>query len=156
MELVVNQFRSLKQSLPAIPQPAVEASDDNNENGLGWFLLVIGYCLTSAIAISLEYWQLSSDHNHQKVPTSLLLLAVALVLAFAASFTAKIISLRHPNHGHARFLERLGIFFVAITFFIAITAPFPLYLKFISWFIFVASFLAIIIYMFMLLPGDNV
>ncbi|KAH6769534.1 hypothetical protein C2S51_014870 [Perilla frutescens var. frutescens] len=145
MEVVINHFRSVKQNFLArlgAPEPPPAAA----ENDVGWFLLIMGYCLTSAIAIALEFWQLQisadSDNHHHKIPISLLLLSVALILAFAVTLAAKVIG----NHGHARLLERVGILLVCMSFFIAITAPFPLYLKLISWFIFVASFLGFIIY----------
>ena len=103
-----------------------------------WDKIVIAACWTSAIDIALQSVQVESQ-----LPAAFHLLSLAILLAFASFFVSKFIQSKFLVT--AQVLEKFGVFFTATAFLIAITIPFPFYLKFASWAVYTISVLAILI-----------
>lgn len=102
-----------------------------------WIRQIISFCFTASIEIAVQSAQWPS-------PCSPLFswLALAISLAFAAVFVATSIDAsRFVVLIHV--LEHLSVFFAATAFFIAISIPFPMYIKCVSWTVYVISLLAI-------------
>jgi hypothetical protein len=103
-----------------------------------WAEIVIAACWTSAIDIALQSVQVKS------LPAAFHLLSLAILLAFASFFVSQFI--KSSNFlVTAQALEKFGLFFTATAFFVAISIPFPFYLKFVSWAVYTISMLAILI-----------
>ena len=123
----------------AIPDQVVrEAAHQNVPRDLDWTMLLIAFCLTSAVDIALQSIQTTSN-----LPPCFHILSFSILLAFVSLFMAKFIN---PNSRMlSEALEKIGIFFAATAFFLAVTTAFPPWLKIISWAIYALSLLAIII-----------
>jgi hypothetical protein len=119
--------------------PAQPARGDVVENRkMEWTKTMITFCLASAFALALTPVQV-----HSQLPTGLLCLSLAILLGFSSFFVSEFI---HSNFvGTARVLQNLGLFFTATAFFMAITTPFPFYLKCISWAVYSICFLTVLI-----------
>ena len=100
-----------------------------------WAEIVIAVCWASAIDTALQSIQVQS-----KLPAGL---SLAILLAFASFFISKFIKSKFLVT--AQVLEKFGVFFTTTMFFIAITIPFPFYLKFASWAVYTISVLSILI-----------
>ncbi|WOG92254.1 hypothetical protein DCAR_0311517 [Daucus carota subsp. sativus] len=89
-----------------------------------WIRQIISFCFTAPCSPLISW------------------LALAISLAFAALFVATSIDAsRFVVLIHV--LEHLSVFFAATAFFIAISIPFPMYIKCVSWTVYVISLLAI-------------
>ncbi|KAF3437987.1 hypothetical protein FNV43_RR20743 [Rhamnella rubrinervis] len=84
--------------------------------------IIVCFCFASAIEIALVSAQL---HSH--LLPIFHFLSLSILLGFAALLISKLIKSMFPNA--ARVLEAASVFFVVTAFFIAISIPFPLYLK---------------------------
>ncbi|GMQ11097.1 hypothetical protein CsSME_00053863 [Camellia sinensis var. sinensis] len=120
--------------LDAPPEPVIPRNAQQQELELP--RLVVGFCMTAAFEIAFR-----SIQTRKHYPITFQLLCLLMVFAFASLVVAKYIAANHPNPG--RFLEHAGILCGVTAFFVAITVPFPLYLKLISWIVYALSLLAI-------------
>ena len=129
-------------SPPAQPQPSqttdpeatpvtpVVAEQNIKLQNPQWQAMVMGFCFTSALQIALQYMKTPSQ-----LPLSFHLLSLTVVLTFSALFVAKLISSKYPVP--AQVIDEVGVFFVNTAFFLAITIPMPLCLKFLTWAIYI-------------------
>ena len=124
------------QNEPIPIAPEVEVALPQN---MEWPLVLFGFCLASAVDIALY-----SIQTNAKIPLCLQFLSFSILLAFASLFVARFLTCNHPTRPQV--LEQGGIFFAVTAFFIALTTSFPLFLKLISWAIYVLSLLAIVIF----------
>ena len=115
-----------------------QAARNGGVNHMEWAEIVIAACWASAIDIALQSVQVKSQ-----LPAAFHLLSFAILLAFASFCVSKFIKSKFLVT--AQVLEKFGVFFTATAFFIAITIPFPFYLKFASWAVYTISMLAILI-----------
>ncbi|XAR63851.1 hypothetical protein NMG60_11023972 [Bertholletia excelsa] len=122
------------------PDPPIIASHKLNisQQTLDWSILIMGFCLTSAVDIALLAIQ-------TRTPSAVTfhMLCLSIVLAFSCIIVSKYITCKYPKPAKA--LEHAGVKFSAIAFFFAITTSLPLSLKLISWAIYFLSLLAIVI-----------
>uniref|UniRef100_A0A7N2R8B2 Uncharacterized protein n=1 Tax=Quercus lobata TaxID=97700 RepID=A0A7N2R8B2_QUELO len=100
-----------------------------------WTELIVTFCLASAIVITLV--------SVSQLSTAFHLLSLTILLAFASFVVSKFIKSKFLVS--AQVLENFGVCFNITVFFMAITIPFPLYLKFASWEVYTISALAILI-----------
>ncbi|KAK7852612.1 hypothetical protein CFP56_038511 [Quercus suber] len=105
---------------------------------MDWADLMIGFCLS----VALEMASLSAQINTQ-LSATFHLLSLAILFAFACFFVSHFIKPKFLVT--AQKLKNLGVFFSVTAFFMAITIPFPLYLKFATGAIYTISVFAIII-----------
>ena len=105
---------------------------------MDWADLMIGFCLS----VALELASLSAQSNTQ-LSATFHLLSLAILFAFACFFVSHFIKSKFLVT--AQKLKNFGVFFSVTAFFMAITIPFPLYLKFASGAIYTISVFAIII-----------
>ncbi|KAF3437977.1 hypothetical protein FNV43_RR20733 [Rhamnella rubrinervis] len=87
-----------------------------------WDKIIIGACFASAIKIAL----VCAEPDSRPLPI-FHFLSFSILFGFASLFMSKAINTKFPNT--ARVLEGASVFFVVTAFFIAISIPFPLYLK---------------------------
>ena len=111
-------YQALSHNLPSSPR------------NLKWQDIIMGFCFTSALQIAHQYTKTPSQ-----LPLSFHLLSLTVVLTFSALFVAKLISSKYPVS--AQVVDEVTVFFVTTAFFLAITIPMPLCLKFLSWAIYV-------------------
>ena len=105
---------------------------------LDWADLMIGFCLS----VALEMASLSAQINTQ-LSADFHLLSLAILFAFACFFVSQFIKPKFLVT--AQKLQKFGEFFAVTAFFIIITIPIPLYLKFATGAIYAISVLTIII-----------
>ena len=122
-------------NLEAPPQPAGLVVEHCKKD---WTKTMVVFCLTSAIAIALLPLQV-----HSQLPTSLLLLSVAILLCFTCFFVSEFIGSKFVVT--VRVLKKFSEFFTVTAFFMAITIPFPFYLKCTSWAFYSISVLFVLI-----------
>lgn len=122
------------EQLPRPPPPPVIVQ----QNNLEWNKLIINFCFASAIEIANQ-----SDNSQSQNSPFFRALPLAISLAFASLFVAKFIGAKFA--GTARALEQASIFFAATAFFLAVSIPFPLYIKCTTWAVYAVSLLAIFI-----------
>ena len=106
---------------------------------MDWADLMIGFCLS----VALEMASLSAQINTQ-LSATFHLLSLANLFAFACFFVSQFIKPKFLVA--AQKLKNFGVFFSVTAFFMAITIPFPLYLKFTTGAIYTISVFAIIIF----------
>ena len=142
-------------SPPTLPQPSqttelesptiTPVPDDARQNieqrNLQWQDIILGFCFTSAHGIALQFVKTPSQ-----LPPSFHLLSLALVLTFSAVFVAKLISPKFPDT--AQVVEKAAVFFAATAFFLAISIPLSLNLKFFTWAIYGVLLLPVFIFSF--------
>ena len=122
--------------LEAPPQPAGLVVEHCKKD---WTKTMVVFCLTSAIAIAIPLpLQVHSQH-----PTSPLLLSVAILLCFTCFFVSEFINVKFVVT--VRVLKKFGEFFTVTAFFMAMTIPFPFYLKCPSWAFYSISILFVLI-----------
>ena len=114
----------------APPVTTVVAKQNIEPRNPQWQDIIMGFCFTSALQIALQYTKTSSQ-----LPLSFHLLSLTVVLTFSALFVAKLISSKYPVS--AQVADEVAVFFVTTAFFLAITIPMPLCLKFLTWAIYV-------------------
>ena len=107
-------------------------------HNMDWADLMIGFCLS----VALELASLSAQINTQ-LSATFHLLSLAILFAFACFFVSHFIKSKFLVT--AQKLKNFGVFFSVTAFFMAITIPFPLYLKFVTGVIYTISVFAIII-----------
>ena len=118
-------------SQPTDPEATPVAAEQNIEpQNPQWQGIIMGFCFTSALQIALQYMNTPSQ-----LPLTFHLLSLTVVLTFSALFVAKLISSKYPVP--AQVIEEIAVFFVTTAFFLAITVPMPLCLKFLTWAIYV-------------------
>uniref|UniRef100_A0A7N2M6F5 Uncharacterized protein n=1 Tax=Quercus lobata TaxID=97700 RepID=A0A7N2M6F5_QUELO len=105
---------------------------------MDWADLMIGFCLS----VALEMASLSAQINTQ-LSADFHLLSLAILFAFACFFVSQFIKPKFLVT--AQKLQKFGKFFAVTAFFIIITIPIPLYLKFATGAIYAISVLTIII-----------
>nr|POE56999.1 hypothetical protein CFP56_45530 [Quercus suber] len=105
---------------------------------IDWADLMIGFCLSVAI----EMASVSAQINTQ-LSATFHLLSLAILFTFACFFVSQFIKPKFLVA--AQKLKNFGVFFSVTAFFMAITIPFPLYLKFATGAIYTISVFAIII-----------
>lgn len=117
--------------------PDRDTNDINNPPyHFDWAAIIVGFSLTSAVEIALQSLQ-----PQIKLPSLMHLLSLAIIFAFASIFVSNFLSLNYPNVASAlKLTAKLSVF---AAFFFAITVPFSLSLKLISWSIFGLCLLAI-------------
>ncbi|TXG50596.1 hypothetical protein EZV62_023120 [Acer yangbiense] len=98
---------------------------------------MICFCLPTAVAIALRSLQTKSQ-----LPLAFHFLTVALLFSFNFLFLSNFITPKFPEI--AQILERVGVLFAVTAIYIAITIPLPVWLKYITWAIFVISFVVIV------------
>ncbi|KAL4633960.1 hypothetical protein ACB092_04G161600, partial [Castanea dentata] len=115
---------------PTEPQPS-QTTDPIEPRNPQWQEIIMGFCFASALQIALQYTKTPSS----QLPLSFHLLSLTVVLTFSALFVAKLISSKYPVS--AQVVDEVAVFFVTTAFFLAITIPMPLCLKFLTWAIYV-------------------
>ena len=105
---------------------------------MDWADLMIGFCLS----VALEMASLSAQINTQ-LSATFHLLSLAILFAFTCFFVSQFIKPKFLVA--AQKLKNFGVFFSVTAFFMAITIPLPLYLKFATGAIYTISVFAIII-----------
>ena len=106
---------------------------------MDWADLMIGFCLS----VALEMASLSAQINTQLSAEFHLLSLTNLLFAFACFFVSQFMKPKFLVT--AQKLKNFGVFFSVTAFFMAITIPSPLYLKFATGVIYTISVFAIII-----------
>ncbi|ESR56179.1 hypothetical protein CICLE_v10024327mg, partial [Citrus x clementina] len=94
---------------------------------LQWQNIVIAFCFTSAIEIAVLFAQAKSF----PLSISFYLLSFVILIIFLSHFVAKAVGENFTVT--SKFLEKLIVFLAATSFIIAITIPFPLWLKCTAW-----------------------
>ncbi|KAK0573223.1 hypothetical protein LWI29_004575 [Acer saccharum] len=91
-------------AIPVDPEPEPEAPllANYNQEKLDWAMRMIGFCLTPAVAIAIEFLEKQSH----ELPLAFHLLSLALILSFNFLFLSKFIA--HKFRETAQLLERLG------------------------------------------------
>ena len=107
-------------------------------HNMDWADLMIGFCLS----VALEMASLSAQINTQ-LSATFHLLSLAILFAFACFFVSQFMKPKFLVT--AQKLKNFGVFFSVTAFFMAITIPSPLYLKFATGVIYTISVFAIII-----------
>ncbi|KAJ0105534.1 hypothetical protein Patl1_18984 [Pistacia atlantica] len=125
---ILSLFEKIFQLLPraAAPnqrEPAAPAADQYN---LDWAMIMIGFCLPSAVEIALQSLQTKSQ-----LSPMFHFLSISIILSFTFLFVSKFMSTKFPVS--AQVLERVGVLFAVTAIFVAITIPFPLWLNCITW-----------------------
>ena len=95
-------------------------------HNMEWAEIVIGFCLSLAIDTAILSLQV-----HSQLPALFHLFSLAILLAFASIVVSKFINPKFLVT--VQVLEKCGVFFTVTAFFMAITIPFPLFLKLASW-----------------------
>ena len=108
-------------------------------HNMDWADLMIGFCFS----VALELASLSAQSNTQ-LSATFHLLSLAILFAFAFFFVSQFIKPKFLVT--AQKLKNFGVFFSVTAFFMAITIPFPLYLKLATAAIYTISVFAIIIF----------
>ncbi|KAF3953988.1 hypothetical protein CMV_020615 [Castanea mollissima] len=90
---------------------------------MDWADLMIGFC----VSVALEMASVSAQINTQ-LSATFHLFSLAILFAFACFFVSQFIKPKFLVT--AQKLKNFGVFFSVTAFFIAISIPFPLYLKF--------------------------
>ncbi|KAJ0034729.1 hypothetical protein Pint_25881 [Pistacia integerrima] len=141
---ILQLFSTSNQQLPTHHQQEPPSSPDAQpkpplpHNNLQWQNIIMAFCFTSALEISLQYVQ-----NQFHLPSSFHLLSLLIMLTFALLFVAKFISLKFPVASQV--LEKLVVLMAVTTVFYTIAIPFPLSLKCATWAVYVASMLTVVI-----------
>ena len=113
------------------------------QHNLNWSKLAIAFCFGSALEIAHQSQQYSQSQLSQFPSTLYLVLCFAISVSFSCIFVA--IFIRFKFSMAAQVLEYVGVFSAVTAFFLAITSPFPLYLKCTIWALYGVSLLAIVI-----------
>ncbi|KAJ0039515.1 hypothetical protein Pint_26560 [Pistacia integerrima] len=100
-------------------------------------MMIIGFCLPSAVEISLQSLQTS------QLPPIFQFFCLAIIFSLTLLFLGKFISSRFPKT--AQVLEWFGVFFAVMAIYLAITIPLPLWLKCVTWTLYAISFIAVTI-----------
>ncbi|PON84364.1 hypothetical protein TorRG33x02_198240 [Trema orientale] len=109
---------------------------------IDWTMMVIGFCMESAIDIALQSVQ---SRNHDDGSSSAFhFLSLLILFTFAALFVAKFIS-RSKFPMAAKVVEGFGLLLAALAFCYAVSIPFPYALKCTTWATFVICLLVILI-----------
>ncbi|KAJ0049128.1 hypothetical protein Pint_16333 [Pistacia integerrima] len=116
-------------------EPAAPAADQYN---LDWAMIMIGFCLPSAVEIALQSLQTKSQ-----LSPMFHFLSISIILSFTFLFVSKFMNTKFPVS--AQVLERVGVLFAVTAIFVAITIPFPLWLNCITWVLYAISFIAIML-----------
>ncbi|EXB76393.1 hypothetical protein L484_005327 [Morus notabilis] len=127
-----------------VPVPADQQNLDRPEK-INWAMIVIGFCMESAVDIALQTPQNHIDQNinHDQNFSSFHLLSMLILFTFAALFVA--IFMRHKFRITAQVLEGVGLLLAVSAFCYAVSIPFPHELKCITWSTFGISLLAVLI-----------
>ncbi|KAK3227941.1 hypothetical protein Dsin_007803 [Dipteronia sinensis] len=99
-------------------------------------------CFSLPTAVAIVAIALQSLQNKSQLPLAFHFLIVALLFSFNFLFLSNFITPKFPEI--AQVLEFVGVFFAVTVIYIAITIPLPVWLKCITWTIFVISFVTII------------
>ncbi|KAF3437967.1 hypothetical protein FNV43_RR20723 [Rhamnella rubrinervis] len=94
---------------------------------MDWAMIVVAFCFTSAVDLAF----LSLQIHPRQFPLIIYLFSLTILFGLASLLLSKFIDSKFPNT--AQTLEGASVFFVVTAFFIAITIPFPLCLKFVAW-----------------------
>ncbi|GAY38003.1 hypothetical protein CUMW_033330 [Citrus unshiu] len=145
---VVNRFRASFTSIftkifqllpkttpPVLPPQQAPAADHQN---IDWAMIMIGFCLPSAIEIALQSLQVQSQ-----LPLMFHFLSLAVIFSFTFLFLGKLMRTRFPIA--AQVLEGLGLLFAVTTIFVAVIIPLPLWLKCLAWTLYAILLIAITI-----------
>ncbi|KAF3437972.1 hypothetical protein FNV43_RR20728 [Rhamnella rubrinervis] len=106
---------------------------------MDWAMVVVAVCFTSAVDLALLSLQIDS----RQFPLIFYLFSLTILFGLASLVLSKFINSKFPSTAQA--LEGASVFFVVTAFFIAITIPFPLCLKFVAWTVYAICLLLIII-----------
>lgn len=105
---------------------------------LDWAKIIVAFCLTSGIEITLQ-----SSQSNSKLSPCFHFITLAISFAVASLFASRFIGSKYTAAAHV--LYRTGVFFAATAFFLAITIPFPTSLKCTTWTLYTVSMIAVII-----------
>lgn len=117
---------------PDAPELVVEHRNNNLNNAM------VAFCFASSMAIALLPIQV-----HSQLHSSLLCLALAVLLGFTSFFLSEFIDSRFVVT--VRVLQKFGQFFTVTAFYMAISLRFPFYFKCTSWAVYFISSLTIFI-----------
>ncbi|KAL4605551.1 hypothetical protein ACB092_09G037300 [Castanea dentata] len=118
--------------------PAEAALVHRHQHHMDWTDVMIGFCLTSALEIALVSVQV-----HTQLSATFHLLSPAILFAFVCISFSELVKSKFLVA--AQVFKNFGIFFTITAFFIAVTIPFPPYLKFVTWAIYTIFVFAIFI-----------
>lgn len=116
---------------------AANLGDLIGHRNMDWVKVMVAFCFSSAVDIAILSFQV---HTH--LPPLFFLVSLAILFAFTSFFVSKFVGSKFPRT--AMVLERAGVFFVVTGFFIAITIPFPLCLRVVTWVVYAISFVFVI------------
>ncbi|TXG51570.1 hypothetical protein EZV62_024094 [Acer yangbiense] len=129
-------FTKLSTPLPVadpLPPPLQPVVANNYQHNLDWAMIMIGFCLPSAVEIALQSLQAHESH----LPLSLHFLSLAIILSFTFLFLGKFMPPKFIEI--AKVLERFGVLLAVTAIYIAITIPMPIWFKYITWTVFIVS-----------------
>ena len=139
----------LKRVLQKLPQFGVSESEELGtesaavqQSGLEierWAKIIVSFCFASSIEIALVWAQL---HSH--LPPIFHFLSLFILFGFTSLVLSKFLNSKFPNM--ARVLEGASVFFVVTSFFVAISIPFPFYLKLTIWVVYAICLLLLVLY----------
>jgi len=103
------------------PSPAINPQQTNmivvKQFTLEWPSIIMAFCFGAAIQIALQY----KKPQHSKVPFSLFLLSLAILLTFCSLLVSQLISNRFPEV--SKVLDKIAISLAAFAFFTTIASP---------------------------------
>ena len=105
---------------------------------IGWAKIMVAFCFDWAINIAFM-----SPQVHPSLPPVFVLVSLALLFAFTSFFISKFVGPKFLTM--VLVLERAGVFFAVTGFFVAISIPFPLCLRVITWVVYVISFVVVLV-----------
>ncbi|KAK0574663.1 hypothetical protein LWI29_026976 [Acer saccharum] len=120
------------------PKPKAPLLANYDQEKLDWAVRMICYCLPPAVAIAIQFL----ENESRELPLAFHFLSLALILSFNFLFLSKFIAPKFPEI--AKLLERCGVFLAVTAVYLAITIPLPIWLKCITWTIFIISCITIL------------
>lgn len=132
--------------LTSVQQLEMVAGTDHHSlaapTGVAWENIMVAFCLESALEVATLSIQSGSDSHFS---LTIQLFSLVILLAFICLCFGKFAGKKYPVIS-TLLGENLSRFLVATAFVLAITVPFPLWLKYTSWTIYALLMLAIMIF----------
>ncbi|PON52201.1 hypothetical protein PanWU01x14_210430 [Parasponia andersonii] len=110
----------------------------DGHHNMGWAGIMVAFCFAWAVNIPFM-----SPQVHSRLSPAFLLVSLVLLFGFTSFFVSKFVG--HKYRTTVLVLERAGVFFVVTGFFVAISIPFPMCLRVITWVVYVVSFLVVVV-----------
>ncbi|PON52203.1 hypothetical protein PanWU01x14_210450 [Parasponia andersonii] len=144
-EVVRQLFEKMRLPISAADNSgsASAAAESRQQSCTDWSSTMLPVCFGAAIAIAVVSVQYRSRTTMEELPTTFHLVSLGVLIASAFFYVSKFMG---PKFGAAaEVLERVGVFFMATSLFMAITVPFPLWLRVVTWVVYVISLLVVLV-----------